>query len=63
MDVSGTRIGRRERHAWGELGFGGSYVWGDGSYTLYGEVSADTPLADFGDAYTYKGSLGFRINF
>ncbi|MGN7726536.1 autotransporter-associated beta strand repeat-containing protein [Luteimonas sp. 22616] len=63
VDVSGTPIGSRDRRMWGELGLGGSYQWGNGTYTLYTEVSADTPMADFGDAYGFKGTIGFRINF
>lgn len=63
VEVSGTPIASRDRSARGELGFGGSYSWGGGAFTVYGEVSADTPLADFGDAYTYKSTIGFRADF
>ena len=42
---------------------GVSYNWGGGSYTLYTEISADSPVADFGDAYGFKGTIGFRVGF
>jgi fibronectin-binding autotransporter adhesin len=63
VDVSGTSIASRDRRTWSELGVGGSYNWGGGAYTLYAEVSADTPIGDFGDAYSFKGTAGFRVNF
>src|SRR5690606_28802066 len=63
VEVADTPVGSRDHRAWGELGFGGSYNWGDGAFTLYGEVSADTPLSDFGDAYNYRATVGFRANF
>ena len=62
-DVSGTPIASRNRRLWGELGVGGSYSWGNGRYTLYTEVSGDTPIADFGKGYSLKGNAGFRVRF
>ncbi|HWK42654.1 MAG TPA: autotransporter outer membrane beta-barrel domain-containing protein, partial [Croceibacterium sp.] len=63
VDVSGTPIASRNRRLWGELGLGGSYSWGNGRYTLYTEVSGDTPIADFGKGYSLKGNAGLRIQF
>ncbi|MGY0556947.1 autotransporter-associated beta strand repeat-containing protein [Lysobacter sp. A421] len=63
VDVSGTSIGSRDRRMWGELGLGGSYNWGRGAYTIYTEISADTPIADFGNAYGFKGTIGIRASF
>lgn len=63
VNVSGTQITRRDRRLWGELGLGASHAWGDGRYSIHGEVSAETPLADFGDGYALRGTAGFRIRF
>lgn len=63
VDVSGTPIETRERRLWGELGVGGSYSWGGDRFTLYTEVSSDTPVADFGEGYSLKGVAGLRMRF
>jgi fibronectin-binding autotransporter adhesin len=62
-DVSGTPIANRDHRLAGELGFGGSYSWGDDRFTLYTEVSGDTAIADFGAGYSLKGTAGFRVKF
>jgi len=63
VDVSGTPVASRNRRLWGELGIGGSYSWGNGKYMLYTEISGDTPIADFGEGYSLKGTAGFRVRF
>lgn len=63
VEVSGTPIESRNQRLWGQLGIGGSYGWGGGKYMLYTEVSGDTPIANFGDGYNLKGSVGFRARF
>lgn len=63
VDVSSTSVASRDRRTSGELGLGGSYNWGGGVYTLYAEIAADTPIADFGDAYGFNGTIGFRASF
>ena len=63
VDVSGTPIETRERRLWGELGVGGSYSWGGDRFTLYTELSSDTPVADFGEGYNMKGVAGLRMRF
>ena len=45
------------------LAAGGTYAWGGGRYTLYGEVSGDTSLSGFGDSYDVAGTAGFRVRF
>ena len=34
-----------------------------GRYAIYGEASAQTPLASFGDSYGFNGTAGFRMTF
>lgn len=62
VDVSGTPLLHRDDRLWGELGAGGSLNWG-GRVTLYGALSANTALKDFGGSYSLKGNVGVRIAF
>ncbi len=61
--VSGTGLLHQLDRLWGEAGLGGSYNWGDDKYSIYGEGSIKTSLADFGDSYALKGTAGFRIKW
>lgn len=63
VDVSGTPLARQDHRLWGEVGFGGSYSWNDGRFTIYSEISANTALNNFGDSNSLRGNAGFRIRF
>lgn len=63
VDVSGTEIANGDHRLWGELGLGGSYSWGTDRFTLYSEIAADTPIADFAEGYSLRGSAGVRVRF
>jgi fibronectin-binding autotransporter adhesin len=63
MTVSGTDLFNEQDGLWGELGFGGSYNWDDDKYSIYGEGSVMTSLANFGDSYALKGTAGFRVKW
>ena len=63
VDVSGMRLENRPERTWGGLAAGGTYSWGDGRYSVYGEASADTSLSSFGDSYDLAGTAGFRMRF
>lgn len=63
MDVSGTGFTSRNDRFWGGIGLGGSYNWNSDKYSLYGEGSINTSLANFGDSYAYKGTVGFRVKW
>lgn len=63
VDVSGVPIIRRDDRWWGELGVGGSYIWADGRFTIYSEVSGDTALSNFFDSYSLSANAGFRMRF
>ena len=52
---------RRNNPLWAEFGFGGSYSWNDGRYTVFSEASADTAVSKFGDSNTLKINAGFRM--
>lgn len=62
-NVAGAVIRSRDDRLWGGVGFGGSLAWGDGDWTLYSEVTAETSLARFGRSYRFRGSAGFRGRF
>ncbi|MFA6265220.1 MAG: autotransporter outer membrane beta-barrel domain-containing protein [Pseudolabrys sp.] len=63
VDVSGTHFTSTADRLWGGIGAGGGYHWADDKYSVYGEVSFNTSLADVGDDYAYKGTLGFRARW
>jgi fibronectin-binding autotransporter adhesin len=60
VDVSNTSLLHRDARLWGEAGVGGSLSW-RGRVTLFGAVSADTAIKDFGDSL--KGNVGVQIAF
>lgn len=59
--VSGTRFTSQEERLWGGLGLGARYDWQ--RYSLYGEVSAKTSLAQFADSHEIGGRAGFRMSW
>ena len=63
IDVSGTRFVSRKDELWGGLGVGGMYSWGADKYALFGEVSVNTSLDNFGDSYSVNGTAGFRVRW
>jgi outer membrane autotransporter protein len=63
VDVSDVSFDSRNDRLWGGVGVGGSYNWDDDRYSVYGEGAVNTSLADFGDSYTVKGSVGFRMQW
>lgn len=63
VDVSGTTFANENERLWGGIGLGGSYNWNSDKYSIYGEGAINTSLADFGDSYSYKGTLGFRVKW
>lgn len=63
VDVAGTSFASSNERLWGGVGFGGSYNWDNDKYSIYGEGSINTSLAEFGDNYTYKGGVGFRVKW
>jgi fibronectin-binding autotransporter adhesin len=60
--VAGTPLDHANERLWGELGLGASISWTKG-LTLYGEVSGNSALRDFGDSYTLKANAGIRLAF
>ena len=45
------------------LGIGGSYNWNNDTYSIYGEASVNTSLANFADSYTLNGTAGVRVKW
>ena len=60
--VSGTPIDHANARLSGELGIGGSVSWRNG-VTLYSEISANSPVKDFGDSLILKANAGIRVVF
>ena len=63
VDVSGVSFAAKKDRVWGGIGLGGSYNWHNDKYSIYGEGIVNTSLKDFGDSYSVKGNVGFRIKF
>lgn len=63
VEVSGERFAQRTDRLWAGLGLGANYSWNDGSYTLFGEASANTSLQQFGASYLISGKAGLRVRF
>jgi fibronectin-binding autotransporter adhesin len=63
VKVAGTRITASDTRAAAGVGFGGTYSWGKDRYSVYGEALVKTTLANFGDSYSYTGTVGFRYRF
>lgn len=63
IDVSGVPVVSRGERTWAGLAAGGTYGWGDGRYSVYGEIAGDTSLSSFGDSYDITGAAGFRVRF
>ena len=63
VNVSGVSFSNRGERLWGGIGAGGSYNWNDDKYSLYGEGSVNTSLANFADSYELKGTAGFRVRW
>ena len=63
VDVADASFRNRADRFWGGLGAGGSYNWNEDRMSIYGEVDASSSLADFGDSYALKGTIGFRYRW
>ncbi|QWK81894.1 autotransporter outer membrane beta-barrel domain-containing protein [Ochrobactrum sp. BTU1] len=63
VDVAGTSFASEKDRLWGGLGVGGSYNWNDDKYSIYGEGLVNTSLNNFGDSYSVKGTVGFRMKW
>ncbi len=63
ISVADTGFATENERTWGGIGTGGSYNWGNDKYKLYGEVSVNTSLKNFGDSYSVKGTAGFKVAF
>ncbi|MFO1141627.1 MAG: autotransporter-associated beta strand repeat-containing protein [Amaricoccus sp.] len=60
VSVDETRFTADNQNLWGSVGVGGSFTWNDGAYGVYTEGLVASSLADFGDNYSNKITIGFR---
>ncbi|MBB3545344.1 MULTISPECIES: autotransporter outer membrane beta-barrel domain-containing protein [unclassified Rhizobium] len=63
VEVSDMSFASRNDRFWGGIGLGASYNWDSDRYSLYGEASINTSLANLSDSYAYKGTVGFRVRW
>ncbi|WP_143271528.1 autotransporter family protein [Bradyrhizobium mercantei] len=61
VDVAGTSFASANDRLWGSIGGGGSYSWGNGRYTVFGEATYRASLQEAGDNHSYKGTAGLRV--
>jgi outer membrane autotransporter protein len=60
--VGDATFASRNDRLWAGVGFGGSYNWHDDKYSIYGEGTFNTSLAD-GNSHGYGGTVGIRIKW
>ena len=63
VNVSNVNFSSRNDRVWGGIGAGGSYNWNNDKYSVYGEGLVTTSLNNFGDSYSYKGTIGLRVKW
>lgn len=63
VNLAGVSLASRNDRSWAGVGLGGSYNWDGDKYSIYGEGLVNTSLANFGDSYTVKGTIGFRTRW
>lgn len=63
VDVSQTGFVNEKDAVWGGIGLGGSYNWADDRFSLYGEALVASSLENFGDSYSYGGTIGLRMRW
>ncbi|WP_235943026.1 autotransporter family protein [Ochrobactrum soli] len=63
VDVAGVSFASKKDRLWGGVGIGGSYNWDNDKYSIYGEGIVNTSLNNFGDSYSLKGNVGFRVKW
>ena len=63
VDVAGVSFASKKDRVWGGIGIGGSYNWDNDKYSIYGEGLVNTSLNNFGDSYSVKGNVGFRVKW
>ncbi|HEY9280201.1 MAG TPA: autotransporter outer membrane beta-barrel domain-containing protein [Eoetvoesiella sp.] len=62
-DVAGTTFINKNEPLWAGVGVGGSYNWSRDKYSLYGETSVKTSMANFGDSYAMTAMVGLRVRW
>ena len=63
VDVSAVGLTSEQERVWGGLGAGGANNWDGDKYSLYGEGIMTTSLNSFGESYSLKGNVGFRVKW
>lgn len=63
VTVEGASFASEKERLWGGVGIGGSYNWDNDKYSVYGEGLVNTSLNNFGDSYSLKGTVGFRVKW
>ncbi|PHM60122.1 autotransporter outer membrane beta-barrel domain-containing protein [Xenorhabdus ishibashii] len=63
VDVANVAFHGGNDHTWGETGFGGSYSWGNGRYSVSGQTSVNTSLNNFADSYELSAKIGLKMTW
>ncbi|PTB84028.1 hypothetical protein C9985_01315 [Marinobacter vinifirmus] len=61
VNLSGVALNSTGEDVWGGIGAGASYDWNNDQYSIYGEVTTNTGLANFGDSFNVAGTVGLRM--
>nr|WP_313015815.1 autotransporter outer membrane beta-barrel domain-containing protein [Brucella intermedia] len=63
VNIEDVSFASEKDRLWGGVGVGGSYNWDNDKYSIYGEGIVNTSLNNFGDSYSLKGNVGFRVKW
>jgi outer membrane autotransporter protein len=63
VSLSGFVLDSRKPGQWVGVSAGGTYNWNNDMNSLYGEIAANTSVANFGQSHELKGNLGLRVKW
>jgi fibronectin-binding autotransporter adhesin len=63
VSLAETGLSTENDRFWGGVGFGGTYSWSGGKYSLYGEGLLKTSLAHPSDSFGVNGTVGLKVSF
>jgi|GEM_PF-1303162 len=63
VSLSGFVLDSRKPGQWVGVSAGGTYNWNNDMNSLYGEIAANTSIANFGQSHELKGNLGLRVKW
>ncbi|EHK63319.1 outer membrane autotransporter [Achromobacter arsenitoxydans SY8] len=63
VSVAGVDVASRDERLWAGIGVGGTYEWNNGAYALYATADLASSTRNFGDNYSFGGTVGMRVRW